>query len=343
MSRHMRDTLLMAGILLIALLASACAAPRAFQAATSGGQPDAEAAQFAYEEAPAAEPMMDESFASGEGGADGAVRAGEINTGDVLSGVDEQQIQRLIIRNGSITLSVDDTRETKAQVEQRVADMAGAGAFVVSSSESGGSNGSPYIYMTIRVPARSFDETMDFLENLAAEGTAPTVSESAQDVTDEYVDVAARLESLQAARERLLELMDQAETTEALLQAEQQLTQREVEIEALQGRLRFLEQSAALSRIDITLQPYLLSQPVDTRWRPLETVRESLDALLDGLRTFADFLIRFIVVVLPFLLIFGAILYGIVRFVIGRIRVARNKRDRQQVQTPPSGPDGSDK
>ena len=334
MSRQIRNALLVAGILLIVLSTSACAAPRAFQTMTSGGEVGGMGGDdFAVEEMAPAEPMVDQDFAMDEGRAN--VAPG-IATGDVLSEVGQQQIQRLIIRNGSITLSVDDTRDAKARIEQRVTEMAEAGAFVVSSSENGGTGDSPYINMTIRIPARSFDETMDFLENLATEGTSPTVSESAQDVTEEYVDVSARLESLEAARDRLLELMDQAETTEALLQAEQQLTQREVEIEALQGRLRFLEQSADLSRIDITLQPYILSQPINTRWRPLETVRESLDDLLDGLRSFADFLIRFVVVVLPFLLIFGAILYGIVRFVIGRIRVWRGRRvPRQQAQPMP--------
>jgi hypothetical protein len=145
-------------------------------------------------------------------------------------------------------------------------------------------------------------------------------------VTDEYVDLAARVESLETARQRLLEIMEGALVTEELLQAEQQLTQREAEIESIRGRMQYLQQSAALSRIDITLQPYILSQPVDTSWRPAETVRRAFDALLGGLEGLADFLIYFVIAILPFLAFFVVIIYGIVRFVMRRIQVRRARK-----------------
>jgi hypothetical protein len=167
---------------------------------------------------------------------------------------------------------------------------------------------------------------MDQLEGMAAAGTNPSINEYSEDVTEEFVDLQARTESLEAARDRLLGLMEDAATTEDLLLAEQQLTMREAEIESLKGRMRYLSESARLSRIDIELQPYILSQPVDTRWRPMETVREALDSLVDGLRWFADFMIVFLIAVVPLLALFGAIIYGIVRFIIWRVRVGKRKR-----------------
>jgi hypothetical protein len=292
---------------------------------------------------PAAEPLMDrggyavEEEAAME--APVAAEASAVDDGmggggmvDVTAGnVDEsqtQQIERLIIRNGNITISVNDTRQTKDEIERLVAQYAGQGAFVVSSNASGSSrDGMPYINMAIRVPAEQFDTVMDALEGMAVEGTSPMVSESAQDVTEEYVDVQARTESLEAARERLLELMEGANTTEDLLQAEQQLTQREVEIESLKARIRYLEDSARLSRIDITLEPYILSQPVDTRWRPAETVREAFSALVDALRDFGDFLIFAVIALLPWLLLVAVIVYAGYRLVAWRVRVARERRE----------------
>ena len=79
-------------------------------------------------------------------------------------------------------------------------------------------------------------------------------------------------EKLQAF-ERLLEIMENAQTTEELLQAEYQLTQREAEIESIKGRMQYLSESARLSSISISLQPYILSQPVDSTWRPAESSR----------------------------------------------------------------------
>jgi hypothetical protein len=233
--------------------------------------------------------------------------------------------ERLIIRSGNISMVVEDTRAALASIEGVVEGMASEGAFVVSADEYGGTEGSqPHITISIRIPASHFDETMDRLADLAVSVTSR--SESAQDVTEEYVDLDARLESLEAARQRLLEIMQDARSTKDLLEAEQQLTQREAEIESLKGRMQYLEQSARLSSIWIELQPYLLSQPVGDQWRPVETGRRALETLLAGLRGFGDFLIFFAIAILPWLAAIGLVIFLIVRLVRWRARVRRSRQ-----------------
>lgn len=231
--------------------------------------------------------------------------------------------ERLIVRTGGMAMRVEDTLAAQQAIENLVARLAGEGAYVVSSEQRGGEDGQdPYISMAIRVPAARFGEAMDAIAELAVDVISR--SESAQDVTEEYVDLAGRLEALEAARDRLLEIMSEAERTEDVLQAEQQLTRREEEIEATQGRMQYLAQSAALARISVQLQPYLLSQPVgDGRWRPAETVREAFEALLDGAQGLVDFALFFGIAVLPWLLALGVglyLLYRIVRWAAGRRR-----------------------
>jgi Flp pilus assembly protein TadB len=189
--------------------------------------------------------------------------------------------------------------------------------------------------MSIRVPAVRFEEVMDRLAALAV--NVDSRSESAEDVTEEYVDLGARLESLEAARDRLLEIMAEARTTEDLLRAEEQLTQREAEIESIKGRMQYLEQSARLSSIWIELRPYILSQPVGDTWRPAETVRRAFDALVDGLQGFGNFLIYFAIAILPWLLLIVLIVYVIVRVVLWRTRAGRKKRaaEREREKTGP--------
>ena len=236
-----------------------------------------------------------------------------------------QPVERLIIRNGSISMIVEDTRAAQQSVEEMVAEMAGEGAYVVSSEEYGGvEGGSPHIGMAIRVPATRFDEAMDRLADLAIEVTSRT--ESGQDVTEEYVDLETRLESLEAARERLLEIMQETRTTKDLLEAERQLTEREAQIESLKGRLQYLAQSAQLAGIRIELQPYILSQPVSARWRPAESARQAVETLVDSLRSLGDFLIFFVIAILPWAVVLGLAVYGIVRFVLWRVRAGREKR-----------------
>jgi hypothetical protein len=236
-----------------------------------------------------------------------------------------QPTERLIIRDGSISMVVADTRAAQQAIEEMVTEMADDGAYVVSSEEHGGvEGGSPHVAMSIRVPAAHFDEAMDRLASLAVQVT--TRNESGQDVTEEYVDLEARLESLEAARERLLGIMQDTRTTDELLKAEQQLTQREAEIESLKGRMQYLAQSARLARIWIDLQPYVLSQPVGTRWRPAEATRGAVETLVDSLRGLGDFLIFFAIAVLPWVVALGLVVYGVVRLVLWRVRVGREKR-----------------
>jgi hypothetical protein len=235
-----------------------------------------------------------------------------------------QPMERLIIRSGSISMVVEDTRAAQQSVAEMVAEMADEGAYVVSSEAYGAiEGGSPYVAMTIRVPATRFDQAMDRLADLSVEVTA--CNESGQDVTEEYVDIETRLESLEAARERLLKIMQEARTTKDLLDAEQQLTEREAEIESLKGRMQYLAQSARLASIRIELQPYVLSQPISSDWRPAENVRQAYKTLIDSLRSAGDFLIFFVIAILPWAVMLGLVAYGVVRFVLWRVRVGREK------------------
>ena len=340
MSTRMKRVLIIGGSLLgavvICLVAAAlfstlrggaafpASAPMDDRAVFEGGYGEAEMAyEEAMEEAGFEAPAAEPSFAG-----DGA----DMDSGPGLDieGQNLQQgepIERVIIRNGDISMTVENTREARRNIEQMVASMAQDGAFIVSSNESGsGREGNPYISMSIRVPADRFAEVMARLTEMAVEGTNPSISETADDVTEEYVDLQARIENLEAARDRLLVLMEDARTTEDLLMAEQQLTMRETEIEALKGRLRYLSQAARLSRINISLQPYILSQPVDARWRPAETVREAFNALIDALRDFGDFAIFFAIAMLPWLLLLALIVFGVVRFVQWRLRVRARRK-----------------
>ena len=254
-------------------------------------------------EAPAMDKMADDEFYRAE--------QSTANTSPMAT------IDRLIIRNGDINVEVNDTRQAHDDIEDMVLAMREQGAFVLSSTEHGGdTEDNPYISMVIRVPAESFDNVMDMIADMAM--VVNSRNESADDVTEEYYDLGNRLESMEAARLRLLEIMENADTTEDLLVAEQQLTQRETEIESIKGRMQYLSESAKLSRITISLQPYHLSQPIDTRWKPLETIREAIDDLIDGFQGFIEFLLYFVIAVLPWLALFGLIIWLAVKFFRGR-------------------------
>jgi hypothetical protein len=228
--------------------------------------------------------------------------------------------ERLSIREGRLVLTVDDTHAARRAVVDLVAESAEEGAFVVADNESGGVPGRPpAIDMVVRVPAVRFDSVMDRLAALAVE--VQVREATADDVTAEYVDLEGRVKALEAARDRLRAIMTEADTTEDLLKAEQQLTSRESEIEGLKGRMQYLSQSAALSRITIALRPTILSQPVDDSWRIPETARAAFDALVASARGVVSFLIWVVIAVAPWLLAVGAVVWGVLRW--RRRRAAR--------------------
>jgi hypothetical protein len=235
-------------------------------------------------------------------------------------------VERLIIREGSIAIYSESTRQTRDDIEAMVASFAEEGGYVINASEnSRGEGKEPYISMAIRVPVNQFDFVMDAIAEMGIE--VINSNENAQDVTEEYVDLEGRIEALEASRDRLLELMADAEFTEDLLRAEQELTIREAELESLFGRLNYLAESARLSRIYIELQPYELYEPIDTSWKPAETVRRAVENLIDSLQGFADFLINFGILVLPWLVFFGLVVWGAVAIVR---RLKRRKPDSDQ-------------
>jgi hypothetical protein len=311
-----KNLLIIGGI--VAGLALACAVAGIFYALTNRYGADEATTGSRYFQAPGAapEPVMEEVVVEKLVEMPPAEPAAYDASGLAYAA------ERLIIRTGNISMVVEDTRAALATIEGMVEGMAAEGAFVVSADEYGGTEGSqPHITISIRIPASRFDETMDRLADLAVNVTSR--NESAQDVTEEYVDLEARLESLEAARQRLLDIMAEARTTKDLLEAEQQLTQREAEIESIKGRMQYLEQSARLSSIWIELQPYLLSQPVGDQWRPAETARRAVETLLDGLRGFGNFLIFFAIAILPWLVAIGLVIFLVVRLVRWRTRARR--------------------
>jgi hypothetical protein len=234
-------------------------------------------------------------------------------------------INRLIIREGNISIYAEKTRQTRDDIEALVNSYIEEGGYVISASESSRGEGKePYISMSIRVPVDQFDHVMDAIAEMSVE--VINSNENAQDVTEEYVDLEGRVEALEAARDRLMEIMSDADFTEDLLMAEQQLTMREAELEALYGRLNYLSESARLSRIYIDLQPYELFEPIDTSWKPAQTFRYAVEDLIDSMQGFADFMITFGILVLPWLVFFGLIIWGVVALV-------RSRRQKKQTES----------
>ena len=171
-------------------------------------------------------------------------------------GVDEelrqQEVEAQLARQGRIIVRTVDMQLVVDNVAQELDNIASLarefGGWVVSSDRSQKHNG----FISFRVPADKLDDAILQLRRLSVEVDAETTT--SRDVTDEYVDLTARLKNLQATEEVLLKLLDRAEKVEDALSVQRELTVVQEGVERLQGRIKFLEQTAAFSLINVGLR-----------------------------------------------------------------------------------------
>ena len=168
------------------------------------------------------------------------------------------------------TLEVQVPRgDFQQQFERAVQVAARYGGYVQSSSTAGARvhSGS----LTVRVPSSSFEDAMTDLSGL---GVVRSRSESGQDVTNEYVDLNARLRTWQTQEAVLLKLMRHATSVEATLRVQSNLQDVQFRIEQIKGQLRVLENQTDLATIDMTMHEPGVS--VTPRRTPAADERPSL-------------------------------------------------------------------
>jgi hypothetical protein len=293
-----RQTFLPLSILFVtALLLSACGA----SAATStidgfGGEGD----DAFYAEEEAMEPMSAPAFEADM--AEGQRLADEDFGGNAVDGA---IVERLVIKNANLSIVVAEPGKSQSEI---AAMAEGMGGFVVESNlyQTTTSTGVevPRAQITVRVPEERLQDALSTIEDMAIR--VENRSDSGQDVTAQYTDLQSRLRNLEDAEELLREIMQEAEDTEDILAAFNQLNNITSQIEVLKGQIRYYEESAAMSAISVQLIPSAAEQPISVGgWEPEGEAREAIQALLEALQGLASWLIRFVLYVLPLLLIFG--------------------------------------
>ncbi len=239
------------------------------------------------------------------------------------AGAPEQQAQipqeRLIIRTADLNLVVADTEDTIGAIVEMVEVN---GGWVVNSSLYQYGEHAKSGNITVRVPVEGFNSAMAAIKALAVEVTSETAS--GQDVTEEYVDLSARLGNLEATADRVRNFLDETSNVEEALAVNQELSRLESDIEVIKGRMQYLSQSAGFSTISVNLTPDIAAQPLDPKtWQPGVVVRESFETLVNALQGLANFLISTVIVLGPLALIFSLPLWLIIRYVLRRRRLGQ--------------------
>ncbi|MGM0591231.1 MAG: DUF4349 domain-containing protein [Halobacteriota archaeon] len=245
---------------------------------------------------------------AGGDGADGESLAADAGSQPQVTGTDGSdgdattRGSRAIIRTGHVWLEVEDFDRSQANV---TATVEGYGGYVSDTREERNQvNEGTYVdgQLVLRVPKDNFSA---LLSDIKAEGTVHSVSTNTEDVTDQLVDIEARLTNLYSQREKLRELYDEADDTEDVLAVQERLSEVQTEIERLEARQQSLEQRVAYSTITVDLSeerpPAELTRA--PQWYDTPLVEAFLDSVQGVLTTLRAMVVA-VAYLLPYVFVF---------------------------------------
>jgi hypothetical protein len=153
-----------------------------------------------------------------------------------------------VVKTGSLTLQVSAGHVTSS-VDTLATTAAGLGGYVASTATTNA--GGATADVTLRVPSAQFEA---LLAHAQALGTTMSVSTSGQDVTGQFVDLNARINALEASRQRYLDILTHATTVGDILAVQQQLDGLQTQLEELQGQLNVLTDQTSYGTLTVHVQ-----------------------------------------------------------------------------------------
>jgi hypothetical protein len=219
--------------------------------------------------------------------------------------------ERKIIRNANLSLETDTPEETGRKI---AALIEGKGGFLITSETqaravSGGAERST-VNLVLRVPAAQFDAAVNEIRQTALRVVQEKVS--GQDVTEEFIDLEARINAKKALEAQFLEIMKQSRTVADALQVQRELSEVRGEIEKLEGRRKFLESQTSLSTINITLNPPAAFAASSNGF--FYQLGRAFSNGIDAALQIVLFLITAFLALLPIIIILGVPLYLLYRY-----------------------------
>ena len=223
----------------------------------------------------------------------------------------------MIVRTASLTLLTKDFDKTRAALEEVVRRHRGYSAQLTVGSGSGSAH---TLSATFRVPADQLDAAIAEIKQLAH---VEQESQGGEEVTAQYVDLAARLSNARRTEQQLLDLLERRTgKLSDVLEVEQELARVREQIERMEAEIKNLQNRVTFSTLQVELR---------------EEYKEHLDitpslggrlwnAVVEGIRTAAESVVALVLFLLnvgPFLLLWALILFWPARYVWRRVRAAR--------------------
>ena len=182
--------------------------------------------------------------------------------------------ERMIVRNGEMSLIVEDVVAARDEVAQLALRFNG----YVVSSRIWGEEQEMRGRISIRVPDDQFEQALAELRELAVRVTSE--STSSQDITEEYTDLKSRLKNAEATESQYLTLLEKAKVEETI-RIYELLHQVRREIEQIKGRMQYLERTSSMSLVSVNLEPEATAKPLARAgWSALEALKSAVRGIV---------------------------------------------------------------
>jgi hypothetical protein len=208
--------------------------------------------------------------------------------------------EKKLIKNGELRFQVNNMKESRQKIEDAIKENGG----YISKENSWAYGDEPSENLIVRVPSKEFDKFLSEILNGVEKVDTKTID--VEDVTEQFIDVEARLASKKALEAKYKELLTKAQKMEDILNIEREMEVIREDIEAAEGRLKYLSNQVGYSTINITYYEHKVSG--------FNFGGKVGDALKDGSTGFLWFLI-YMIQMWPMWLILGGITWLIVKVV----------------------------
>ena len=217
-------------------------------------------------------------------------------------------VERKLIRNVSMNL---ETREFDALTKSISDAVTFFGGYMEQADVSGnslywsGERSSRYSNITARIPENKLDA---FLTEVSGQGNVTYKNESVQDVTLQYTDITSRKKTLQMEQDRLWELLEKAESVDAVIALEARLSEVRYQLESIESQLRTLDNQIVYSTVYLSIQEVQVLTSTDPDTIPVR-IQKGLSRSFNTLKiSSVDFLVWFISS-LPILAVFAVLVF----------------------------------
>lgn len=218
----------------------------------------------------------------------------------------ETNDRRMIIHNAVIRTNVKELAKAQSNIEQKVKKY---GGYIVESNVYKEDNQTSSGHMIVRIPEKHFETFLTEAEEEVSKVLERNIT--GQDVTEQYVDLSSRLKSKRVVEERLHAFMKGAEKTEDLLKISSDLATVQEEIEVIVGKMKYLENQASFSTIELTMieNRVIIPEIENNDLNTWEKTKKQFVTSTNALLVAGSAIVVFFIGNLPVILILGVIVF----------------------------------